>query len=39
MYAVMGRDWFVTFRSSKKADAYCLHVRAKYGDLVWVEKL
>lgn len=39
MYAVKGTGWLVTFRSEAKATAYCLHVRNKYGDLVWVERL
>jgi hypothetical protein len=39
MYAVIGKGWFLTFRSERKADEFCLYVRAKYRDMVWVEKL
>ena len=39
MFVVKGNGWYVTFRSQAKADAYCIHIRRKYGELVWVERL
>jgi hypothetical protein len=37
-YVVRGLGWFLVFRSEAEADQYCLHVRRKYGDMVWVER-
>ena len=37
VWLVLGCGWRVQFLSQHKADQYALHVRRKYGTLVYVE--